>query len=93
MDYVQILGLAAAAFTTVANVPQAVKIIKTKSTKSISSFTYALLFTGLVLWTVYGFIRSDLPLILANGLSSLLAGTILCMKLVSKKDKNDDFPV
>jgi MtN3 and saliva related transmembrane protein len=93
MDYIQILGLAAAVLTTLANIPQAVKIIKTKSTKSISSFTYALLFTGLVLWTVYGLIRSDLPLILANGLSSILAGIILSMKLLSEKNKNDDFPV
>ena len=93
MDYVEILGLAAALLTTIANVPQAVKIIKTRSTKSISSFTYALLFAGLVLWLIYGIIQEDLPLILANAVSALLAGIILILKLFSKRETNDDFPV
>ena len=44
MDLVQILGLLAAFFTTVANVPQAIKVIKTRSTKSLSAATYAMLF-------------------------------------------------
>jgi MtN3 and saliva related transmembrane protein len=89
MDYVKILGLVAAALTTAANVPQAVKIIKTKSTKSISAATYALLFLGVVLWAIYGFIKDDLPLILANIISAVLAGIILAMKLTAKKDKNE----
>lgn len=87
MDHIQILGLVSAFLTTVANVPQAVKIIRTKSTKSISAFTYALLFSGLVLWSVYGFLQNDLPLILANIISAVLAGIILTMKLLAKKEK------
>lgn len=95
MNSTEILGISAAFLTTAANIPQAFKIIKTRSTKSISSATYALLFVGLVLWLIYGIIRDDLPIILANAVSAGLSGIILAMKLVAKKqeNQNDDFPV
>ena len=83
MDLVQVLGLLAAFFTTVANVPQAIKVIKTRSTKSLSAATYAMLFTGMALWVVYGIIRDDLPIILANAIAGALCGIILFMKLWS----------
>lgn len=85
MDFTQILGLIAALFTTIANLPQAYKIIKTQSTKDVSTLTYVLLFTGLVLWIVYGVMRSDIPLILANSISALICATILFLKFTSKK--------
>ncbi len=88
MDYIQILGIAAAILTSAANVPQAVKIIRTKSTKSISAATYALLFSGLTLWLIYGIIKNDLPIILANSVSAALAGVILIMKLTLKKTED-----
>ena len=85
MDWIKILGIAAAILTTAANVPQAIKIIRTRSTESISTLTYILLFTGLVLWLIYGIIRDDLPIILANSVSALLAGIILVLKIIGKK--------
>jgi len=86
MDYLQILGLIAAVFTTVANIPQAIKIIKTRSTKSISTATYSLLFTGLLFWLFYGILKNDLPIILANAASALITGIILTMKIIGKKE-------
>ena len=83
VDYIQALGLAAAFFITIANIPQAVKVIRTRSTKSLSAPTYILLFIGMVLWVGYGIVRNDLPIILANSISGLLCGTILSMKLWS----------
>jgi len=84
MDDVEILGLVAAAFTTIANIPQTIKIVKTRSTKSISAITYAMLFVGMVLWVVYGIIKTDLPIILANGIAAALCGTILTVKCWAK---------
>ncbi len=86
MDYLQILGLAAAALTTVANVPQAVKMIRTKSTKSISAIAYSILLTGLLLWLAYGILKNDLPIILANAASALVTGIILTMKFLGRKE-------
>lgn len=81
MDATEALGLAAAFFTTVANIPQAVKVIRTRSTKSLSARTYALLFTGLVIWVVYGFLINDLPVILGNIVAATLCGIILFYKV------------
>lgn len=84
MDYIQALGLAAAFFTTVANIPQAIKVIRTGSTKSLAASTYAMLFLGMALWVVYGIVRNDLPVILANAIAGALCGVILAMKLWHK---------
>jgi len=85
MDTIQILGLAAAVLTTGANFPQAFKVIKTKSTKSLSLASFLMLFCGSITWVVYGFYRDDIPVILANGIAGCLHGTILFIKITSKK--------
>lgn len=90
MDFTEALGLAAAFLTTVANIPQAVKVVRTKSTKSLSARTYALLFTGLVVWVVYGFLEDDLPVILGNIVGALLAGLILFYKVFIPSPDEDD---
>ncbi|MNE69494.1 PQ loop repeat protein [compost metagenome] len=81
MDYIQLLGLGAAVFTTGANFPQAIKVIKTKSTKSLSAWSFSMLFIGSVTWVIYGFLRDDIPVIVANGISGCLHGIILSIKL------------
>lgn len=85
MDYIQALGLLAAFFTTIANVPQTIKVIKTRNVKDLSSLTYAMLFIGMLLWVGYGIIRNDIPIILANGIAGALCGIILFMKLTYRK--------
>lgn len=91
MDLVEVLGLAAAFLTTVANIPQAVKVVRTKSTKSLSARTYALLFIGLVVWVVYGFLEDDLPVILGNIVAGALAGLILFYKVfIPSPDEGDE---
>lgn len=85
MDYIQVIGLSAAAVTTAANIPQTYKIIKTKSAKDISVVTYSMLLAGFVLWVVYGFIREDYPVLIANSISVLVCSTILFLKLTSRK--------
>lgn len=87
MDYIQIIGLAAAVLTTGANLPQAYKVIKTKSTKSLSALSFSMLFLGSVTWVIYGIYRDDIPVMLANGISGTLHGIILFMKFTAKKDK------
>ena len=84
MDWIEILGLVAAFFTTIANIPQAVKVLKTRATKSLSAATYGLLFTGLVIWTIYGIMQEDFPVILGNAIGAILCGIILTVKLICK---------
>ena len=78
---VTMLGLAAACCTTLAYAPQALKAWRSRSTADISLSMFLLMVTGIVLWLVYGLMIGDLPLIVANGVTLCLAGTILALKL------------
>lgn len=81
MDYLLLLGLIAATLTTVAFVPQLIKVIKTRSTHDISLAMYIVVCTGVLLWLIYGLILKDTPLIVANAVTFVLAGTILILKI------------
>jgi MtN3 and saliva related transmembrane protein len=80
-DALNILGLAAAACTTLAFVPQVTKAWRTRSTKDISLGMFLLMVGGIVLWLIYGALRTDIPLVVANVATLGLAGTILYLKL------------
>jgi MtN3 and saliva related transmembrane protein len=81
MSLVEMLGLVAALLTTLCWIPQALKTIRTRDTRSSSLVTQGAFALGIVLWLAYGLLRGDLPLILANAVSLILVGTILLMKL------------
>ena len=80
-DPVTILGLVAASLTTFAGLPQLIKTWKTKSTKDISLLLFLMMFVGVLLWLIYGILTGDIPLIAGNGVSALLVGAILALKL------------
>ena len=75
------IGGAAAALTTTAFAPQAFKACQTRSTDDISLAMFVILIAGIVLWLVYGVLIQDLPLILANSATLLLAGATLAAKI------------
>ena len=81
MSKLTFLGLAAACCTTIAFVPQLVKTWKTRSTADISLGMFLVLVIGIVLWLTYGTLLGDVPLIVANGITLILAGIILVFKL------------
>ena len=80
MDTITIIGLIAAAFTTISLFPQLLKVWKTKSTKDISTGMFALYCGGVFLWFVYGVYLNDLPIIIANSLAFIQAFIILILK-------------
>ncbi len=84
MNWVTILGLIAATFTTVAFIPQAVKIIRTKHTKDISIVMYSMLIVGIILWLIYGIMIKELPIILTNSVTLIFTSIILVLKLKYK---------
>lgn len=81
MDFTTALGYTAAFLTTMAFLPQTVKAWRTRSTADISLGMFLILCTGLVLWLIYGVLTKDGPLIVANALTLVQAGTILVLKL------------
>lgn len=87
MDWIKIAGLVAAFCTTVAFIPQAVKTIKTKDTSAISTAMYSTFTAGTILWLIYGIFTKNLPVTLANAVTSVLAIIILTYKLKEKQSK------
>lgn len=75
------IGGAAATLTTCSFLPQVVRVWRTRHTKDISLLMYGLFTAGVALWLAYGVLLASWPIILANGITLLLAGTVLVLKL------------
>lgn len=75
------LGYVAATFTTVAFVPQAIKTIRSRDTRSISLGMYVTFTAGIALWLVYGLVLKSRPIIFSNAVVLPLAATILAFKV------------
>ena len=84
MESANVLGFIAGTLTTIAFVPQVIKIWKSRHARDISMGTFALFSFGVLLWLLYGFQLGALPIILANGITLLLSLTILVFKLKYK---------
>ncbi|MGI8494712.1 MAG: SemiSWEET family sugar transporter [Pyrinomonadaceae bacterium] len=70
MDWTKFLGLFAGFCTTVSVIPQLYKTWETKSVEDVSIKMFSVLTIGLIMWTVYGILNSDLPIIITNGIST-----------------------
>ena len=81
MNIVQILGLAAGSCTTIAFLPQVIKTWKSGSAKDLSLGMFSFFCLGVVLWLAYGILKHDVPVIVANLMTLLLASTLLFFKL------------
>ncbi len=77
MDLVTGIGFLAAVLTTLGFLLQVIKTWRTRSTKDISLGMFVVLCVGICLWITYGFLRADLPLIIGNSVTLVLAGIIL----------------
>jgi MtN3 and saliva related transmembrane protein len=77
----EVIGLSAAFLTTSAFIPQVYKIYKEKNAEGISLTMYLILFTGVILWFVYGLLIGSLSIIIANGVTALLQLSIIIFKL------------
>jgi MtN3 and saliva related transmembrane protein len=74
------LGYAAATLTTAAFVPQALMTFRTRDVSGVSLGMYSVFTLGVALWLLYGWALKSWPIVLANCVTLLLAGSILAMK-------------
>jgi len=81
---VEWLGLVAGFLTTIAFLPQVIKTWKTKSARDISLTMFLFFCVGVSLWLVYGILIADIPIIISNILTLLLASSILFFKIKNK---------
>ena len=80
MNGLTFLGLVAALCSTVAFLPQLIKVWRTRSTQDISREMFFLIVTSATLWLVYGILEHDFPIIAADLSSLVFATTILYFK-------------
>lgn len=81
MSNTELIGGLAATLTTCSFIPQVWRVMQTKHTKDISLTMYALFTAGVTLWLIYGILLGAWPIIVANGITLLLAGMVLILKL------------
>jgi len=81
MDANILLGTAAGSLTTLAFIPQVIKIWRTRSTHDISLGMFVLFSIGLVLWLTYGVLIGSWPVIIANTVTLVLALIIIVFKI------------
>jgi MtN3 and saliva related transmembrane protein len=80
----ELVSYAAATLTTVAFIPQAIKALKEHDTQSLSLGMYLIFTVGVVLWGVYGWLRGDWAIVVANAITGSL-----CIAILVEKIRND----
>ena len=79
-----ILAIVAGVLTSLAMLPQLMKVIKEKNVKNLSIKMLLLLIGGLTLWIIYGIYEGDWAIIFFNALA-LVIDSILLLYLVKYK--------
>ena len=81
VDAILVVGFVAAFLTTFSFLPQTIKTIKMKETKDLSLVMYAMLWFGMISWLIYGVLKNDPPIIIANIISISFASIVLFLKI------------
>ena len=81
MNATELFGFLAATLTTVSFVPQVIQVWRSKQTQDISLGMYAIFTAGILAWLIYGILLGSTPIIVANSITIVLAGSVLAMKL------------
>ncbi|MGF1536121.1 MAG: SemiSWEET transporter [Elainellaceae cyanobacterium] len=81
MDQITTLGLLAGSLTTLAYLPQLIKVWRSKSAEDISWAMLIILCTGILMWLIYGTYVHDVPVITANVFTLMFTSVILGLKV------------
>lgn len=84
VDYV---GSIAATCTTLAFIPQAIHSYKTRDLSGISLPMYSIFTAGVAMWLVYGLLKQDWPIIIANTITVALSAMMLVLKIMGTLKK------
>lgn len=87
MNIVDYVGSFAATCTTCAFIPQAIKSYRTRDLSGISLPMYTIFTLGVALWLVYGLLKQDWPIIIANAITVALSAMIMALKILETLKK------
>ena len=88
-NYTNLISIIAATLSTSCFIPQAIKAIKSPNTKSISLISYIFLAFGVFLWLLYGYLTSQIAILVSNIVTFILVITILVKKIHNVKKGKD----
>lgn len=80
IDSITLMGFSAGAITSIGFIPQLIRGYRTKKLDDVSYGMPAVLATGMTLWLLYGLLRLDLAVILANAVGIICNILLLIMK-------------
>jgi MtN3 and saliva related transmembrane protein len=84
MNISTLIGLIACFLTTGAFLPQIIKTIRTKDTKSISLSMYGIYVLGVLVWFIYGIMIEEMAIMIGNVFSLIFGLIMLIMKIKYK---------
>lgn len=84
--WVDYLGLFGAFLSAITFIPQVIQAYKTKSVKDLNVGMLFIVFSSVLVWLVYGFMKKDLPILIANGVILFLASMLIYFKFTFKHD-------
>ncbi|NCF31583.1 MAG: hypothetical protein GWP29_06865 [Bacteroidetes bacterium] len=84
--HIEIIGLIAATFTTIAFVPQFLKIWKKRDASGVSVSMYVIMFIGICIWFCYGVLIESIAVITANVVSGILQMFIIVFTLIHRNN-------
>ncbi len=81
LDFVTLVGLVAGTLTTVAYLPQVIRIWRLKSSGDISLLMVSLNCSGIFLWLLYGIFIGSMPVVVANSVTLALMCLVLILAI------------
>ena len=87
LEYETLIGGAAAFLTTASYIPQLKKAWQTGDTEDLSLKMLLILGSGLSLWIVYGVMRTDPVIMIANSVSVAMIACLIYLKLHQTDDR------
>ena len=76
-----VIGISATFFSLWSSVPQIRKSLRTKKTDDVSKWLIISLIVGLSLWVLYGIVKGDIVIAVANAIGVTLNLILLFLKL------------
>lgn len=87
--HILLIGYVSGTLTTFAGLPQIIKVIRSSSTKDLSYVSLSMFWFGHCMWTVYGFLLNQKPLIIFDILSLLSCTILISLKIYIENYKKD----
>ena len=87
--FIEGLGIVAGALGLCAWIPQTLDVWVKKKNDGVSLATLSLIITALTLWTIYGFLKGSISLILANGIALFIIAFV-ALGIIKLRVENGD---